>query len=148
MKAKRLVQILLLVSLAAASASCSALRATPGSESSPLDGYQDLVDALRVEGHEVESLGSISQPFFQPAGQLLSVEGHEVQVFEYSSEEVALSAAETVSPDGSSVGTTMVSWIGSPHFFRSGSLIILYVGEDAAALQALQTVLGPQIAGR
>lgn len=148
MKTKSLVQILLLVTFAAASASCSALRGARGSEPSPPHGHQDLVDALRADGYVVESLGPISQPFFQPEGQLLSVDGHEVQVFEYSSEEYALVAAESVSPDGSSVGTTMVSWIGPPHFFRSGTLIVLYVGDDATALRALQTVLGPQIAGR
>jgi hypothetical protein len=41
----------------------------------------------------------------------------------------------------------MVSWIEAPHFFRSDSLIVLYVGEEDAVVEALKVVLGPQIAG-
>ncbi len=78
---------------------------------------------------------------------MISVDGSEVQVFEYPNEEDALLAAGTIASDGSSFGTTMVSWIEAPHFFRSGSLIVLYVGEEDAIVEALNAVLGPQIAG-
>jgi len=78
---------------------------------------------------------------------VISVDGSEVQVFEYPSEEEALLAAGTISSDGGSIGTTMVSWIEAPHFFRSGSLIVLYVGEEDLVVETLKVVLGPQIAG-
>jgi len=42
----------------------------------------------------------------------------------------------------------MVSWVEPPHFFKSGNLIVLYVGEESSILEALHEILGPQIAGR
>jgi hypothetical protein len=35
-----------------------------------------------------------------------------------------------------------------PHFFKSGRLIVLYVGEESSVLKALEAMLGPQFAGR
>lgn len=40
-----------------------------------------------------------------------------------------------------------VDWIALPHLFRSGRVIVLYVGGDAETLLALRAVLGEQFAG-
>jgi len=53
-----------------------------------------------------------------------------------------------VAPDGRSMGTAMVTWVASPHFYMSGTLIVLYVGDDAALQTLLEEALGPQFAGR
>jgi len=148
MQTRSLVRAVSLIAVAAISISCAGPRDSGESEASSVGTYEELVAALRDNGSAVESLDPISQPFFLPEGQVISVDGHQVQVFEYSSEEDASSAAETISSDGGSIGTTMVSWVEAPHFFRSGSLNVLYVGEDDAAVEDLQAVLGPQIAGR
>lgn len=71
-----------------------------------------------------------------------------MQVFEYADEEAATAEAELVAPDGGSVGTTMITWVATPHFFRQGRLIVLYIGDGEAALEALEAALGPQFAGR
>jgi hypothetical protein len=54
--------------------------------------------------------------------------------------------AELVSPDGSSVGTSMVTWIGTPHFYREGKLIVIYVGGSEGVLSVLEAVMGSQFA--
>ncbi len=56
--------------------------------------------------------------------------------------------ADTVSADGSSIGTTMMTWVATPHFYKAGKLIGLYVGDDSNVLGILEEVLGPQFAGR
>ena len=60
----------------------------------------------------------------------------------------AQAEADQVAPDGSSVGTSMPFWVGDPHFFKGGKLIVLYLGDDADILSALESVLGEQFAGR
>ena len=42
----------------------------------------------------------------------------------------------------------MPMWIGPPHFFKSDKLIVLYVGEKASMLRALEDALGPRLAGK
>jgi hypothetical protein len=115
-----------------------------GEESLNIQGF---MDALSLTGVAVGEEGTIEQPFFSVPGQVITVNGEAVQVFEYSAAAQADAEASQVAPDGSSVGTTMATWVGPPHFFQSERLIVLYVGEDDTVLESLETVLGPQFAG-
>ena len=106
-----------------------------------------LVDHLEAAGATVERVGTLSQPFFTPEGQVINVNSQDVQVFEYENESDAGVEADLVSPDGSSVGTSMMSWLATPHFYTSGKLVVLYVGDHNDTIELLNGVLGPQIAG-
>ena len=96
---------------------------------------------------KVERGGKVSQPFFSVGGPILAVEGEDVQVFRYATARAAEREVGRVSADGSSVGTNMMSWMSTPHFYRKDNLIVLYVGDNAAVLRALAAVLGAQFAG-
>lgn len=48
---------------------------------------------------------------------MIKFNAEDLQVFEYLSEEEAKKEIEKVSTDGSSVGTTMITWMDTPHFF-------------------------------
>jgi hypothetical protein len=106
-----------------------------------------LIAGLRAGGSKVEEAGEISQPFFSVQGRQRTVDGENVQAFEYASQRAADREAKQVSPDGSSVGSSMVSWGGTPHFYKKGKLIVLYVGDDQGVLRALRLLLGTQFAG-
>lgn len=70
----------------------------------------------------------------------------EIQVFEYGDSESAAADAAEIGPDGNP-STTMISWLATPHFYRSDHLIVLYVGDDQAVVDLLSTLLGPPFAG-
>jgi len=113
--------------------------------------YDSLVDSLRSAGATVEheTLPQvIVQDFFSVTGQVFKVNGEEVQVFEYSDQAAAEEEAVLVSTDGSSIGTSMPSWVAPPHFYKAGRIIVLYVGDNLAVTEALETVLGTQFAGQ
>ncbi len=118
------------------------------SHGGPVTDYVSLIDNLRATGATVEPSGKISQPFFFVEGQVISINGVEVQVFEYADIAVADAEANLVSHDGSSIGTSMVNWVATPHFYKTGKLIVLYVGDNMTVISTLETVLGPQFAGR
>ena len=109
--------------------------------------YTRLVEDLKSTSTSAEPGESISQPFFTPQGQVIKLNDEDVQVFEYVSEEEVLKEAMQVSANGSSVGTTMISWIDTPHFYQSGKIIVLYVGNTPQVIEILTEVLGPQYAG-
>ena len=115
----------------------------PGSEAG---GFEDLVEMLRESGAAVELVGGISQPFLSVDGQVITIEGMEVQVFEYPDAEAANVDAALISPDASSVGTSMVTWLASPHFYAKDRLIALYVGDDEAVIESLNGVMGQPVA--
>ena len=118
------------------------------SHGGPVRDYVSLVDNLHAAGATVEPAGEVEQDFFSPVGYIIKVNGADVQVFEYPDAAAAEAEAALVADDGGSIGTTMVTWIEAPHFYQHERLIVLYVGEDSAVTALLESVLGPQFAGR
>jgi len=115
--------------------------APPGSQT------DKLITDLRAAGAEVTTGGTVQQPFFSVEARILKVNGEEVQVFEYPYASTADAQAVRVSNTGSTIGTSMISWVNTPHFFKKGGLIVLYVGRTQSTLDVLRSVLGEQFAG-
>jgi hypothetical protein len=111
-------------------------------------GRDMFASELQRAGAQVELRGDVSQPFFSVTGRIVSVNAQNVQTFEYRDVAAAEAAASTVSRDGGTIGTSAVSWIATPHFYRRDRLVVLYVGDDANARSLLAMVMGPQFAGR
>jgi hypothetical protein len=109
-------------------------------------GLAELTGALRLAGQSVEIAGPVDQPFFSVPGQIIVVNGEEVQVFAYPDSTAAETEAAQISPDASSVGTSMLSWVATPHFYTGDRLIVLFVGENDAVTNTLADVLGEPIA--
>lgn len=122
--------------------------APQGDESVAVEDLGSLSQALRTAGATIESTETIKQDFFTVDGRILKVNDVDMQVFEYKSSEAMEAEAALVAPDGGSVGTSMMMWMATPHFFKSGSVLVLYVGDDSATLDLLKSVLGEQFAGR
>jgi hypothetical protein len=116
---------------------------------STLTGYEELVGAIRDQnGSEIdisESQELVDQPFFAVKGQILKLEASDVQVFQYASEDARQVDSDQISVDGSSIGTSMITWIDQPNFWAKDSLIVLYVGTDSVIQSILSSVLGDPI---
>ena len=112
------------------------------------DDYPKLIQHLRAAGAEPVSGGSVEQPFFSITGTIIKVHGEDVQVFQYADTGAAEAAAAPISRDGMAVGTRKIFWVGPPHFFKQGRLLVLYVGDNVKVLGTLAAVLGRQFAGR
>ena len=131
---------------------CGGAPAANASNASPepavVEDQARLIAALQAAGATVEMGEPISQPFFSVEGNIVKVNGADVQVFEYeSTEEMELESSQ-IAPDGSSNATTMITWVDTPHFYKTGRIIVLYIGSDETILNLLEQVLGPQFAGR
>lgn len=114
----------------------------------PVTDYAGLIASLRAAGASVEPGEAVDQPFFAVAGRLIKVHGEQVQVFQYPHAAAVDAQVALVSADGSTVGTSKPLWLGPPHFFKQGKLLVLYIGDNGTVLQALETVLGQPFAGK
>lgn len=121
-----------------------------------LDGYNELVEALDATGaivQPVEEGAEAPEAVFSPPGQVIMVGETEVYVYEYESEEAAEADAARISADGSEIepgegsDSTTIGWVSTPHFYRNGRFLILYLGDNVETLSTLQVVFGPQFAG-
>ena len=61
---------------------------------------------------------------------------------------VAKAAEREAKVVDSAVGTSVPMWVAPPHFYKSGRLIVLYVGQSSPVIIALERALGPQFAGK
>jgi hypothetical protein len=123
----------------------AATTASPGS--GQVSDLASLVDRLRADGLDVQSAGEVEQPFFHVAGTVLKINRADVQVFEFADAAEAKAAVATIGANGDPP-TIIVEWVAPPHFYQSGRIVVLYVGEDKAITAALTKTLGPQVAGR
>ncbi len=119
---------------------------TDVAQESESTGFEDLVEALLLAGYAVELGDSIEQPFFSSQGQILLVDGAEVQLFEYVDNETAAAEAALIAPGAGSVGTSMMTWVATPHFYAQENIIALYVGDDDHVIAGLQGALGQPVA--
>ena len=133
---------------------------TPTPTTTPtVKDYISLIDNLREAGATVVDTGGvIQQPCFSVDGKAITVNGSYVQVFEYEDAAAADTEAALISPHGFSINKTsdnngqigqicFISWIAPPHFYKASNLIVLYVGENQAVIDVLETVLGLKFAG-
>ncbi len=107
-----------------------------------------LAEKLRAGGAIVSvTKEKVSQPFFSVAGRVTNINGESVQVFEYATNSAAEADARRVSADGTTIGTSKPTWMAPPHFFRSGKLIVLYVGANQTIVNLLRATVANQFAG-
>jgi hypothetical protein len=142
-----ILSIIVLVFASAISGCGTSATPSPSSESLTVQDQDSLLIVLQAAGATVETGDSITQEFFTPEGHAVKVNGAELQVFEYENAEAMEKEASQVAPDGGSIGTSMVTWIDTPHFYKAGRIIALYLGSDQTILGLLNKVMGPQFAG-
>ena len=116
-----------------------------------------LAEALRERGFSVEIQGPATLPFLTGMGAVWRVdaEGFDPEGMTGYGYPDATSAAREASwfgADASSIvtetGAASILWIATPHLFLNETLLVLYVGDNARLLMALNELLGTQIAGR
>jgi hypothetical protein len=147
---KRSIGFVLALVVAYVMSSCGAVATSaPTNEASDVMDQSALLSALKAAGVTPAIGDPISQDFFSVQGTFINLDQNEsFQVFEYKTVEDMEADAAKVAPDGGSIGTSMVNWIMPPHFFKSGRIIILYIGENETTLSLLEKVMGKQFAGQ
>ena len=150
MKSHILLVLLLIFALILSACANASTSTPPATSPEPLtvEDKASLMAALQASGSTVETGESIIQDFFSPEGSIIKINGADVQVFEYESAEAMENEASQVAPDGGSVGTSMMMWMDTPHFYKAGRIIVLYIGSDETVLGSLDSVVGSQFAGR
>jgi hypothetical protein len=122
--------------------------------------YDNFIDDLLDSGASVQVGKEVEIGFFSVQGRNILVNGERIHVFEYDNAALANEDVAIVYPDGSGMeititGTTkkatVIDWIGPPHFYSKGRLIVIYIdvnfGDDPSMMNLLEDTLGSQFAG-
>lgn len=119
----------------------------PSMHTAPVNDYESLIKALDEHGVKFEFVEELEDSSFSVPTKVVSVNGENIQVFEFSSKTDAQNAAGLVSDDGTQIGTSMIRWIDTPHFYKQDKIIVLYVGHTQEMLNLLDSLLDKQFAG-
>jgi len=108
-----------------------------------------LVAQLEQRGATVSLAGVMPRDAFpfSVSAQRLLVNGEDVHVFEYPDAVSVERDAARIAPSGTPIGTTQITWVAPPRFYRSPRLIVLYAGSREEVVSVLEAVLGPPFAG-
>jgi hypothetical protein len=125
--------------------------ATPSAH--PVTDYSSFKQAMETAGFTVLPGGRTGLPASLLAvhGQQVLIDGVTASLFEYPTERALDVVRSAIAPRGDEIptadgGTAIINW-DPPHFYGSGKLLVLYFGDRQRALEALETLLGPQFAG-
>lgn len=122
----------------------------------PVTDYSALLRYLRDSSASIAEEGQIQEPFFDIEGRRVSVNESTIEVYEYANAEAMESEASWVSSDGFSIRkekegdiweVCCVDWIASPHFYKAGRIIVIYIGDNNSIVNLLENALGKQFAG-
>lgn len=142
---KMLTLMVLLLALALAVACTPAANIDSGEgEGVGAGDHEALVESLEGAGLEITEDNVLLDSFFAGTvgARFLTVNEQMIQIFEFADESAAAAAAETVNATGTIIGNATVDWVETPYFYRRGSLVVVYAGEDPAILDALSGALG------
>lgn len=110
------------------------------------DSVIEVARKVQIDAVEGPVISPENSPFSVP-GRELRINRELIQVYEFASEADALRAAQTISPDGGTIGARSYFWAEQVQIYRSGKVIAIYVGDDADVLRFLRQTFGGPLAG-
>jgi len=110
--------------------------------------YASLIDNLQEARALVEPRGEVASSLLSGHCSEVGVNDSIITVWEFDDD--AAADAQTTGISGCAVrtatGLTLFEPVASPHWYKAGKLIVLYVGESEDVITVLEKVLGPQFA--
>ena len=109
----------------------------------------DLVRELTARHHHVR----VDKPSTPPAASFfgvrpitLCVDQRVVRVYQYGDTSARERHSRGIGRDGSQItighGVASIDWIGPPHFYARGRIIVLYIGDQQPLIHDLSDILG------
>lgn len=116
-----------------------------------IKNLQDFIDELKLKGYNVQTIDiptDVHEYFESSIGHKAIVikDSSIINLYEFETEELAKSAAETISKDANRVGNTYVHWASVVKFYRKGNIIVQYNGTNFRTLWHLRTIMGKSVA--
>ena len=104
------------------------------------DDLDELIRVVRTTGASVNLGEAVELETVSIPGQALLINGEEVQVFTFeSAEELEVQASQLADEQDPE---------SEPHFYKLGTMLVRYAGNDTLVRDLLEDVLGAQAAGQ
>lgn len=112
-----------------------------------MDEFQD---AMSDKGYDFE-VQDVEEDFLLTTRKRMTIDDTVIDIYLFNNDKAMEKEAAYIDSDGygydNGIRRLKVSWINAPHFYKKGSLIIQYVGEEKNIMSSLEDILGQQFAG-
>ena len=109
-----------------------------------------IKEEMDSRGYDFE-IEDIEPSFSSNESKTMKIGEALIVVYSYKNNEEIEKNSEHISPDGSGFhngkDSFEIDWISKPHFYKKGSIIVNYVGEDEKILDELKNIFGTQFTG-
>lgn len=140
-----IIRLILLFLIGAALIGCSKEPKSPSTFS-----IEDFKKAIGEEGYSFE-IQDAEDDFLQTTRKRMIIQDIEIDMYLFNSDKDMEKEAAYIDDSGCGYNNgsiiLKVSWISTPHFYKKGSLIVQYVGEDQNMISSLEEILDQQFAG-
>lgn len=104
-------------------------------------------NAMNVKGYNYE-IKDVEQDFLPTTRKRMIIDDKVIDIYLFSNDNEMEHEASHIDSGGYSYNNSSnVSWVSIPHFYKKGSLIVEYVGEDENIMSDLPDILGEEFAG-
>lgn len=111
---------------------------------------EQFEDAMKKKGYNFE-IKDVQQDFLPTTRKRMIIDDKAIDIYIFSNNKKMESEAIHIDSGGCSYDngskSVKVSWISFSHFYKKGSIIVLYVGEDKKVMSDLKDIFGEQFAG-
>ncbi len=140
-----IIRRILLFLIGAALIGCSKENKLPNTFS-----IEDFKEAVTKEGYVFE-IQDAEDDFLQTTRKRMIIQDIEIDMYLFKNDKDMEKEANYIDNSGSSYDNgsinVHVSWSNYPYFYKKGSLIVQYVGENQNIISSLEKILGQQFAG-
>lgn len=116
----------------------------------PVSTGKDFINELIKKGYSIEIMGADHDAnesmLFLVKPIRITANEHMIEIYEYKNHIELENFARTISSDGNQIGLNFISWISKPHFFKSGNIIVEYVGENSNIIRDIEKIMGKPFA--
>ena len=85
--------------------------------------------------------------FFSTSPFIMEINGKRIYIYDFKNEKAMEKEAEKVDSGGCSIKNIKISWVSTPHFFKKGSIIVQYIGNDKDMVNTSKEIMVIQFAG-
>ncbi|GKU25612.1 hypothetical protein CFOLD11_24380 [Clostridium folliculivorans] len=111
------------------------------------ESCKEFIEHLEKAGIKIKAITKGSNTFLKGEATAININEEFVNVYEYKNSDQMAADVKTIRSDGAIVGNAFVDWVSIPHIYKSGSIIVLYVGENKEIKDMIQKSVGNQFAG-
>jgi Leucine-rich repeat (LRR) protein len=132
--------------LAAREVAMVSLLPRPGSMLASGEAHRRLVADLEGAGLALESAGDVAESPFRGRHRQMKLAGAPLDIIEYDSDDDAGADARQLTSEAQQINGKPVRYPRAPKFFRRGTLIIAFAGDNAEHAAQLERLLGTALA--